>query len=412
MNEAVTVLEPKPEPLFTLDLGENGGLLAPTSLQELQSWIQVEQQFWSWATERQHGNHEQGFRAAIHQLNQAYNNAANAHQHASSNPQQTQNYLSSAQSHVQECFQRRKLPHSSTPLAKRIEALRVEAGPKAASYMLAVYITPEPGHHFQPNDVESWRGMVEAILDRYGMVSGIPKSKRQAAEQSFEQLRKEAQALVDDKRVVYEGLHREYTALRECVGSTAESQASDFAKAQGERDAAFADLLKEHKDGMEALRKTFREEIALHAPADYWDTKRRLHKGRSKWYAAASFAGMAAAGGLLWWQVQELLAATPKSSMPDAWRLAVLALVGLFAVWAVRLVVRMFLSHLHLATDAEERVVMVKTYLSLSEGDRIKQDADRQLILQALFRPASDGIVKDEGLPPHFFEMLTRSQRP
>ncbi len=88
-----------------------------------------------------------------------------------------------------------------------------------------------------------------------------------------------------------------------------------------------------------------------------------------------------------------------------------LVLIGLFTIWGVRLVVRMFLSHIHLATDAAERVVMVKTYLSLIEGDRVKSVEDRQLILQALFRPASDGIVKDEGIPPSFLELLTRSPK-
>jgi hypothetical protein len=68
----------------------------------------------------------------------------------------------------------------------------------------------------------------------------------------------------------------------------------------------------------------------------------------------------------------------------------------------------MFLSHLHLATDAGERVVMVKTYLSLIEGQGIASDGHRQLILQALFRPAADGIVKDEGIPPTVLELLTR----
>ena len=54
---------------------------------------------------------------------------------------------------------------------------------------------------------------------------------------------------------------------------------------------------------------------------------------------------------------------------------------------------------------------MVKTYLSLLEGEHLSSDEGRQLILQALFRPASDGIVKDEGLPPSAFEFLTRQSK-
>jgi hypothetical protein len=54
---------------------------------------------------------------------------------------------------------------------------------------------------------------------------------------------------------------------------------------------------------------------------------------------------------------------------------------------------------------------MVQTYLALIEGGKLTNGEDRQLILQALFRPASDGIVKDEGIPASFFEVLTRGPR-
>ncbi len=81
-------------------------------------------------------------------------------------------------------------------------------------------------------------------------------------------------------------------------------------------------------------------------------------------------------------------------------------------MWGIRLIVRMFLSHLHLATDAAERVVMTQTYLSLLDGKHLPNDEDRKLILQALFRPTSDGIVKDEGVPFSLAEALTRSGKP
>lgn len=51
-------------------------------------------------------------------------------------------------------------------------------------------------------------------------------------------------------------------------------------------------------------------------------------------------------------------------------------------------------------------------YLSLMEGDQLSGKEDRQLILQALFRPASDGIVKDEGVPFSLAEVLTRTGKP
>jgi hypothetical protein len=55
---------------------------------------------------------------------------------------------------------------------------------------------------------------------------------------------------------------------------------------------------------------------------------------------------------------------------------------------------------------------LTHTYLSLMEGDQLTSKEDRQLILQALFRPASDGIVKDEGVPFSLAEVLTRTGKP
>ena len=57
MSDSASLHLPNPEPLFTLDLGENGGRLAPTTVLELTQWIQKEQQFWSWANQRNYGNH-------------------------------------------------------------------------------------------------------------------------------------------------------------------------------------------------------------------------------------------------------------------------------------------------------------------------------------------------------------------
>jgi hypothetical protein len=168
----------------------------------------------------------------------------------------------------------------------------------------------------------------------------------------------------------------------------------------------------EHKEEMEQLRKTFREEIALRAPADYWETKRKDHQLMGRITGGLSFAAIAGSAVGLGFFVHDLLSNTLPGVAPESWKVAMLVLVGLFTVWGIRLVVRMFLSNLHLATDAAERVVMVRTYLSLLEGDRLSGGEDRQLILQALFRPASDGIVKDEGLPISAFEFLTRQPKP
>lgn len=413
MSEIATSHSAKAPPLFTLDLGDNGGRLAPTDHTELVSWIQTEQNFWNWSQQQSFGNHENLQREALSSINEALNCAQQSQQHILSNPQHSSQQLDVSRDRILQAFQQRKLPHSSTPMAKRVSAYRNDAGDQAASYFLAVYMNPPASRaQVQATEFSAWRGMFEGLLERFQMPQAVAKGKKAAAEQSFDQLRTKAEQLLGEKTEAYDALHRDYQSLAESIRSAAGDQTSGFETAQGERQSEFDQLKAAHEQAMEDLRRTFREELALRAPAEYWSKKR---DGHLKWAwisGAVSFAGIGGAALGLGWQIHELLNKTPAGSVPETWRLAVLALVGVFTVWALRLVVRMFLSHLHLLADASERVVMVQTYLSLMEGDHLASKEDRQLILQALFRPATDGLVKDEGVPFSLAEALTRSGKP
>lgn len=412
MTAPAVLPEPRPEPLFCVDLLDNGGLVAPATLAEATSWMQHEQGFWSWLQGGgRGGNHDQGLKQTLNQLSQALNNANQAPQYKDSNPQHYQAQLAAIASTLHEVFLRQRLPHSSTPLAKRIEAYRKEAGDHAASFFASVFVPPQQGHHFQPQELVGWRGLTEGLIDRFSISSAPQKGRKQAAEQSFEQLRTKAESLLGEKTTAYDALHREYAGLAASITTVAAEQKTAFEATQVKRDGEFEKLVGDHKQEMENLRKTFREEIALRAPASYWEDKRKGHERMSKITGALSFGGIAGAAGVLGWLIHDLLRTAAPNTAPEAWRVAMLVLIGLFAVWGVRLVVRMFLSHLHLATDASERVVMARTYLSLIEGDRLASKEDRQLILQALFRPTADGIVKDEGIPPSMLEFLTRQSK-
>lgn len=400
----------KGPPLFTLDLEDNGGRLAPTELTELSRWIQTEQDFWLWIQQRGFGSHFNTQREAVGQINEALNLAQESQQFLQTNPQHSQQRLEICRDRIQQVYLQRKLPHSSTPLAKRVDAYRKDAGDQSASYFLAVCMSAANGQHqIQVVDLPAWRGMFEGLMERFQMPQAAAKGKKAAAQQSFDELRAKAEQLLGEKTQTIDSLHLEYQSIASSVRSAAGDQAAEFERSQGLRMAEFDQLRASHEQAMEALRKTFREELALRAPAEYWRSKYGGHLQSAKVTGMLSFVGIGGAASVLAWQIQSVLSKTPAGSVPETWRLAVLALVGVFTVWALRLVVRMFLSHLHLLTDAGERVVMVQTYLSLMEGEHLTSKEDRQLILQALFRPAADGIVKDEGVPFSLAEALTRS---
>lgn len=67
-------------------------------------------------------------------------------------------------------------------------------------------------------------------------------------------------------------------------------------------------------------------------------------------------------------------------------------------LWVMRILVRLYTTEHHLAIDASARGAMMESYLSLIEADAASP-VDRQIVLQALFRPVQDGMIKDDGPP-------------
>ena len=83
------------------------------------------------------------------------------------------------------------------------------------------------------------------------------------------------------------------------------------------------------------------------------------------------------------------------------WQSADLSAIALLTVSVgivvavVRIPLRLAMSELHLGNDAEERVTMVNTYLALRAGEHTTAE-HMAVILDRLFKPAADGIVKDD----------------
>lgn len=269
-----------------------------------------------------------------------------------------------------------------------------------------VYV-PNDQYPFDTNAAPAWRGFLAAMAERYGLAN-VPKEAFQAELTSVEELKAGLSSVIAGKTEAMSALHREYETLRDECRTTGEENSSRFSSILQQIEDDHGAALKEHIEAMKNLQEVFREQMALRAPVDYWDDRRHHHEKRTKILGRWTFGTMAVLaailGGVAWWVMGNLTA----NGKPELWRVSVLVLVAVIGVWAVRLIVRMFLSHSHLETDAAERVVMVKTYLSLLESDKDLSPDDRKLVLAPLFRPASDGIVKDEGLPHPALEALTK----
>ncbi|MFC5738472.1 DUF6161 domain-containing protein, partial [Sinirhodobacter huangdaonensis] len=183
--------------------------------------------------------------------------------------------------------------------------------------------------------------------------------------------------------------------------------------------AELENLLETHKEKMDAVVLAFRQDQALKAPVAMWDEKHTHHRAAAWWslfwfILSLGMIGVGA-GGLIYaivhWPDSMTTLLTPPWCNPATGQgCSSFSLRGLLVsgaaltaltvlLWFARLRMKIYLSERHLAEDARERKAFVEAYLGLLENGDTSQEAqqERSIIYSALFRPSSDGMVKDEG---------------
>jgi hypothetical protein len=396
---------PQPEPLFTLDLGPNGGVLAPRDIAALRTWISTEISFWSWFGSTQSGAHREAIDRGYRFLANAIGQLNEAQQFEHSNESAFNERITNVKNSLSNAFVINKLPHSSSRLAKRVEDLRKVDPLRAIAY---VYTQLNPnGTQFDARDLSSWSGFLEGLAERT-KITDIPKSTLRSATESVDELRREVEHLLAERQQELDQLHRTYQGLTDAMATKemnrSETWEAFIAEAKNRHDT----VVKNHEERMAGIEAVFREKMTLRGPVEYWSKRQAHHKRFSVIFGALSFFLIAFGGGTLAIWAGQMFSTVPVNGSPKAWQVTTLIVVAVFLTWAIRLIIRLFLSHSHLGTDAAERVVMTQTYLALLEENRLTEEKDRSLVLGALFRPASDGMVKEENIPHPMLDALTR----
>lgn len=397
------------EPL-KVDLGANGGVVIFASLDEAARWLRTEIDAWQQAISPRSQPQFSGINSSLHQLEEIAGRIERVLQDPRSVDARRQGLLSDLERTLRTVFVDSSLPHSSTPAFAAIRLVGQRFGQEAARNFALCFAPPPSSQVLPPLSYEAWQGLILGILHRYPAES-YSADKIGAIEASQAAVLAQLGSLHSERSAELTRLRAEHErANREAISDGAEAKRK-FEESQTERTKAFDELLGKHEIALDAIRKSYREEMSLREPVKYWEEKKRSHKIWARVFGGVTLLAFVVAAAALGISVQSLLASAASTGAPESWRLGVLVIGVIFAIWLVRLLVRLFLSHVHLTADADERVVMARTYLSLLEGSQVTASEDRQLILQALFRPATDGIVRDDGAPPSFLEALTRSPR-
>lgn len=168
-----------------------------------------------------------------------------------------------------------------------------------------------------------------------------------------------------------------------------------------------------------AVEKRYLEQMTLQAPVVYWKSRAERHSAQFKTmsiaasiYAAFAVVGIGVGGFVFLRQEIANIVATDAPSQIILVELSIFLMLATVVFWVGRILSKILLSERHLATDAAERAVMAETYLAL-QNDGALSEAERPLVLSALFRASTDGIVKDDGAAdPSVVALLARALAP
>jgi hypothetical protein len=189
---------------------------------------------------------------------------------------------------------------------------------------------------------------------------------------------------------------------------------ADESAAYGRIAASWDEKTKVTFDGIgsqwEKMQLTFNTQLALRAPTTYW--KKQSESSRHRlWASAAVFviAGALSLWAFVFWGLPYL--ADPSAGDRNV-ILHILPIVipAFIVIWIMKILSKLMSGYLQRADDANERRVMVMTFLALmnkdDSGDALVSDQDRILILHALFRPSAVSPT-DDAPPVHWFDLLT-----
>lgn len=176
------------------------------------------------------------------------------------------------------------------------------------------------------------------------------------------------------------------------------------ARTQLEQEKAdHAELQEMLKADLENIKNAFSMGLAMKEPVTYWMTKRNHHQ-KVMWYmAGGTFLVALISVSVFICVAYQFSQANVGQNPYPLYGILFAILTG--GIWLTRICSKIFISNLHLRTDADERVTMCQTYLAMLALGAGLTETDRRLMLQTLFRPSSTGFIKEDG-PSGFFELM------
>ena len=198
------------------------------------------------------------------------------------------------------------------------------------------------------------------------------------------------------KRDIYDWKNSAQTDVSGLLTQNREQFAAEHKAQKDTWDASF----KGWSQKVRALEDTYREQLRLKKPAEYWKELEERYVKQGRWWIAGAAAIVVA---LASW-MSELVYVPPAMINGDKFTLGglrgtILIAVGISAcLYLLNLFAKVATSCYHLARDARERYQLTHVFLALME-DRDIEAKDREIVLSALFSRSDTGLLKGDSSP-------------
>ena len=283
--------------------------------------------------------------------------------------------------------------------------------PGAAAYALDHVISKGRNNYSRQQD--EFNGRLAASLFADNLVDGKEANNSAFAESAATWGRE-----LSDYKGRFDGLLASYKELEEsCIATNHEWKSHESAMKVADEtrlaefDKSLESRLAQNGVQMSLLKDVYEKHMQLQGPLIYWRGKRREHEALIKrlrlWLVASSGVGLL----IIWLAAYQLLPDYhPEGTIP--WRpIGLFLILSTFVIWFIKLLIKIFLSNIHLAADAAERVVMISTFMALQRKRNSKSESnplDMTIIMSSIFRPSTSGVITDDGGPVTVTDMLSR----
>lgn len=390
--------------VLEVDFGPPHGKRSFQSHQELMVWWGKERSFWNLFLNAQASHAAGDIRSSITQL---LNQCERALQEgaqlwtpevAEKRPDALKNWIRNAKDLIEGHYLRGRFFLAESPKGQFLTSYLGVKGALAATYAASYFLRPaQLGNTYLRQDAEITSFCFEeGLANRAEAEVGALKQ----AELRWEESRKaHEQELMDQKNKATEWIEEQRKALKTFNEGTIAHQ------------TAFALLMRKSEEDLAKIKATYDQKLALHAPVLYWRAK-SLHHGRAakKLGTGALIAATLSVAMMI--AVALALLVLPifenPSWKPELGNFFAVVLIGSALMWLMREVVRVWLSHVHLRNDAQFRITLMRTYLSLLRSEKGIGKEEHAALVAALYRPTPDGVVKEDGIPASSLEALAR----